>query len=300
MALRKGDMIRVIAPASSFDRARLYRAIAWLSRQGYRINYSTQIFAKDQYLAGSDERRVRELLSAWNDPKVRAIWVARGGYGSMRLFLRRLKLKRLRQPKIIMALSDLTPFLNFVAHTHGTVTLHGPVLAGDTFLRLSESERTGLLHKLERSEETVLHSSKDFVRLRSGNAVGRLWGGNLAMIQSTLRTPLEIPFVGSLLFLEEVFEPPYRIDRMVTQLALSGLLRKIRGLLLGDFLNPDGKLYSRYWLERWFLPLIPKGVPVLYGLKAGHGKNKVILPIGGRCRIDLGGKRLHLSPLVRD
>jgi muramoyltetrapeptide carboxypeptidase len=120
------------------------------------------------------------------------------------------------------------------------------------------------------------------------------------MIQSTLATPLEIPFSRSILFLEEVNEPRYRLDRLFAHLALAGVFTKVRAVILGEFLNLQGKPQPRTWLKKMVGRYVPKGKPVLAGLPIGHREHEIWLPIGGRCSLEAGGRRLVLSPLVQE
>lgn len=269
----------------------------WLEKRGYRVTYDSGIFSSEGYLAGSDERRRSEFLRAWKDPHSRAILTARGGYGSIRLLP--LSLPKKSRPKIFMGLSDLTVLLNHVSKSTGMVTVHGPVLAGEMFRKLSENLRDKLYRKLESGEPTVLSAPRDFRIFRSGHARGRIWGGNLSTIQSTLSTPFEIPFKGAFLFLEEVCEPEYRIDRMCAQLALSGAFKRIHALLLGQFTDLRNQPHSRRWIESLVRRYLPgRRIPILTGIQAGHGRNEVLFPIGGTARIEHNGRRLWLSPLV--
>jgi muramoyltetrapeptide carboxypeptidase len=135
--------------------------------------------------------------------------------------------------------------------------------------------------------------------MESGNANGRLWGGNLAMVAATIGTRFEVPSDG-ILFLEEVSEPRYRIDRMFAQLALAGFFGNIHGLILGDFSDLSGKAHSAAWLKEIVRHYLGRGkIPVLTGLRAGHKHTDVLLAIGGTSHIEAGGKRLALPVLAQ-
>jgi len=271
----------------------------WLKRRGYQVRYKANIFRRKTYLAGKDQERGREFQQAWNDSKAKAIFVARGGYGAMRLFSYPSFFKLSRSPKIFMGMSDLTVLLNYLSRTKGIVTVHGPGLAGEHFIQLSEKSKSKIFSQLENANEQILRSSRDYQIIRRGEARGRLWGGNLTMIQSTLKTKMEIPFSESILFFEEVGEPQYRVDRMLAQLSLSGSLRKVRGVLLGNFTDHRGLSHPVSWLKEMMDRYMPKkNIPILAGLRAGHLHSKVLLPIGGNVMVESGGKKLILSPLV--
>ena len=299
-ALSSGDTIRIIAPASPFDSQRFFRSVTWLEDRGYQVKYDRGVFSKDGYLAGDDERRKKEFVSAWKDPECRAVFVARGGYGTMRLFLEKGIDPLSKQSKIFMGLSDVTVLLNYVARKTSLVTIHGPVMAGTTSLNGDVPMSARQFSYLEDASERTLRSQREYNVVIPGNAKGKLWGGNLSLVQSTLSTKLEIPFSGALLFLEEVNEPLYRVDRMFAQLELAGVFKKIRALLLGTFLDPDGTTYSSSSLEKLVDRYVKKWkIPVAQGLRAGHSVNDVWLPIGGACRIEDRGKKIRLSPLVK-
>ncbi len=298
-ALRSRDTIAVIAPSSPFDRTRLREGISWLEKRGYNVLIDPGIYARKDYLAGDDARRLKEFVSAWRNPAVRAVLTARGGYGSIRI-LEGIPKNTLRgSRKIFMGLSDLTLLLNYISQTTGLVTVHGPVLAGESFLSLDETKRSRLFELLENSRPVQLREPMDFRVLEPGTARGKLWGGNLSMVQASLGTPYEIPFSNGLLFLEEVNEPRYRVDRMFAHLYHRGVFRKIRGLLLGHFFDEEGVTHDPGFLKALVERYVkPRQIPVLMGLRAGHGRNEVLLPIGGTCSIRQRGRVLELSPLV--
>ncbi len=286
----------MVAPSSPFEASRLSAAIQWLENRGYRVKVPRGLYAKEGYLAGSDSHRQRLLADAFQNPNVQGVFCARGGYGAMRLDVSGVS----HEPKVFMGFSDVTVLLNQRAKD-GWVGIHGPVLASPTFLGIPPKRRGELFSYLESPKERVLMSERDFQVMLPGNAKGTLWGGNLSLVQSTLKTPLEIPFSNSILFLEETHEPPYRIDRMLTQLALAGVFEKITALVLGEFLTPKGQAHSKKWLEKLLSSLFQRRkIPVIHGLKAGHRKNEVWLPIGGEVELVKSGKRFVVSPLVKE
>jgi muramoyltetrapeptide carboxypeptidase len=260
-SLQPGDTIALIAPASAFEPKRFRLAVQWLLRRGYRVKYSRGIFSKDGYLAGSDARRTRELRAALHDPSVKAVFAARGGYGSMRLlWMPRIKTRKLES--------------------------------------LSTKEKENIFSQLESPASRILRAPKDFVVFRTGQAKGKLFGGNLSMVQSTLSTPYVIPFRSSLLFLEEVNEPAYRIDRMFAQLALSGVFSKVRALILGELTDEKGKPHSMLWIKQILGRYVTKQIPILVGLRFGHTQADILLPIGGHAHILEKGRRLLISSLA--
>lgn len=297
-ALKQGNEVYIIAPGSPFKRKRLYLATKWLKKRGYQVSFEKSIFQRQDYLAGKDQRRLSEFQKAWKRKKTRAIFLARGGYGCMRLALSPKFFISYGNKKLFMGFSDATVLLNYISKTTGLVTVHGPVLAGTMFNELSQRARHEIFAQLEDPKTRILRAGKDYQVLRTGNAQGRLWGGNLTLVQSTLGTKLEIPFQKALLFLEDHGEPRYRIDRMLAHLALQGALKQVRGVLLGDFSDAKGKPHSLSWLKKLILPLLPSGTPVLSGIRAGHTHAQVLLPIGGPAKILSNGRKIVFPPLA--
>ena len=140
--LQKGDRVQLIAPASSFSKRAFSFSKRWLASRGYEVIFDPTVFEKDQYLAGSDRRRVQEFLHAWGDPGVNGIFCARGGYGAMRFFLEENRLPKPSHPKVLMGMSDITVLLSYIAKKHRLATVHGPVMAGTLFEQLSERNTT--------------------------------------------------------------------------------------------------------------------------------------------------------------
>lgn len=293
--LRTGDRIDIIAPASPFEEESLRSSLAWMASRGYEPRFSKGIFSKHGYLAGSDKRRFLEYRAAWRS-KSKAIFCARGGYGSTR-FLEGFEGPRPKGPKIFMGMSDLTPLLNLVAKRHKMLTIHGPVVAGEVFRRLSDDRKKFLFSFLENPDERILTVDLDYERLAVGAAEGTLWGGNLAMVCASLATPYEVkPGPSSILFLEDVSEPLYRIDRMLTQLAHSGFLKRFKGILLGDFTGPHGERYAAHQIADLVKPYVAKGTPLAFGLPSSHVRMELLLPIGGWVRME--ARKVVIAPLV--
>ncbi len=297
--LRPGDRLAVVAPSSSFQAARLRRAVDWLGQRGYEVVCRKDILSRSNYLAGSDERRLAELVGYWKDPSIRGILIARGGYGATRLLEYLSPIQVGKKPKLIMGMSDATSLLNTLARRGSSTTIYGPVVAGEQFDGMALSQRDRLFRLLEQPTPQELVARHDFEVVRPGKTSGRLWGGNLALVATLVGTPFDVSRDGGILFLEDVAEPEYRLDRMWSQLYLAGVFDRIDGLVLGEFLNSCGRHHKPTFLmgliDRY---LNRHGIPVLTGLQVGHRKMKHLLPIGGSVRIEAGGKRFLLPPLV--
>lgn len=295
--LTLGDSLGLVAPASPFEPKDFLFGCQWLKHRGYQTVFQNDIFSRKEYLAGSDLRRKKEFEKAIGG-EASGILFARGGYGSMRLFLGGLKLKAPADPKLLMGLSDVTVLLNYVAANFGWVTVHGPMLAGRQFSSLSEKQRDHAFQLLEHPREQELTAGEEFQSIISGTTGGTLWGGNLSLVVASLGTPLQIPNPkNGILFLEDVEESPYRLDRMMTQLSLSGFLSNFRAILLGDFTDPKGEIYSKAQMKSLITPLLRKKIPVIYGIASSHVRMDVLLPIGGTVKIT--PKKITISSLVR-
>jgi muramoyltetrapeptide carboxypeptidase len=324
-ALNPGDTIGVVAPSGVVNRKRVERAISRLQQVGFQVKTYGDLYRSRGYLAGDDQTRVSELMSAFTDPVVRAIFPARGGYGIARL-LHRLDYDQIRrQPKIVTGFSDITA-LHLALQRHcNLVTFHSPnlmdglgavkglgtlaeqsywrALRADNYQATSEqnalpgksSGHTG--YALLGSDSTgMLEMGVVLETVQTGQAEGRIVGGNLALIASTLGTPYEIDTTDRLLFLEDIGEPPYRIDRYLSQLRLAGKLDPLTGVILGHFTNcqPTEREKSLSLDEVMADYLAPLNVPVVRNFPAGHEMPNLTLPLGVLARLDADKGSLEL------
>jgi len=275
--LKRGSLIGIAAPAGPFDRRRFRKGVLNLQRAGFRTRNHSDIFSRDRYLAGSDSRRSRELNDLLADPKVEAVLFARGGFGTQRLLP---TLKRFR-PKVIVGLSDLTALLATLWKKYRLPTLYGPMIATQLIHPATTRRLTRILTTRGALERQLLVAKRVF---QPGNARGRLVGGCLSLIVSLIGTPWDLETAGSILFLEDVDEPPYKIDRLMTQMEQAGKLKGVKGIVFGTFRlrkNHFPREIEKVLSER----LKDFRGPVLWGLRFGHCPNPLILPIGGIGRI---------------
>jgi muramoyltetrapeptide carboxypeptidase len=294
-ALKKGGTIAVVAPASPIDqRADLERGIVSLQKLGFRVQFNERIFESSRYLAGDDLARAEELMRAFEDPATDAIIALRGGYGCARL-IPLLKSRRLRaHPKILMGFSDLTTLMMYFRKRFGWITIHGPMAVSPTLINMPQEQADHLIALLtDPGYRPVLH----FDQLESwtpGVAEGELVGGCLAILTASLGTRYEINTDGKILFLEDLGEPPYRLDRMLTHLLLAGKFRSIAGVLLGDFIDcePGNGRYKSADVLRDILATLH--VPVMAHFPLGHGDANWAVPFGARARMDAGARTLEL------
>lgn len=298
-ALRPGDLIGVVAPASTIKPDFLAEGCRELERLGFRTLYRPGITTAHRYFAGSDERRAAELLEMIRNPEVRAIFCARGGYGTARI-IPYLEPELIRSNhKIINGSSDITSLLTFMDRS-GLVGFHGPMVA--TALRQGPAvydER--LLLDLLRGE-TVQFPLVGTSVLRSGTGEGRLTGGCLSLVVATLGTAYEIDTADSILVLEDLDTKPYQIDRMLTQLKQAGKLEPVQAVVFGEMLNCVQHVNQGYSLEEVVMDILADtAFPVLYGFPTGHtSRPNAIVPFGVRGRLSLGSNSVFelLEPAV--
>jgi muramoyltetrapeptide carboxypeptidase len=287
-ALQPGDQIGVVAPASNIKSEMLEAGCHELERLGYRPVYRPDILKTHRYFSGTDERRVAELLEMVRNPDVKAIFCARGGYGSGRLIRYLDPELFLAHPKIILGSSDITMLLTFL-NRHGLVGFHGPMVA--TSMRLGEQgyDRSILVRML--SGDPNIHFPIDHTSvLRPGDAEGRLAGGCLSLVVATLGTSLEIDTDNTILILEDLGEKPYQIDRMLTQLKQAGKLDKVRGIVFGEMLDCTNLPNQGYTLEEVILDVLEATTfPILYGFSTGHtSRANIVVPFGIHAKLSLG------------
>ncbi len=309
-ALRPGDTVAVVAPASGVYYSSIREGIRTLQRLGLKVVVGKHIFPEHKYLAAPDQDRAAELMEFVEREDIQAILAARGGYGVMRIFpYLDFDLFR-KHPKILLGYSDITALLIAVYQRSRIVTFHGPVASSTFDAFTTRWFRTVLFAPDYASaypegwEPITLTPRKETWTIQPGRATGRLVGGNLTLLVSTLGTPYEVDTQDAILFLEEIAEEPYKLDRMLMQLKLAGKLQQCKGIALGEFVrcNPTSKslfplsFSLREVLLQYFQPL---GVPVVYGLPIGHIDSKWTLPLGVLASLDAdAGTITLLEPVV--
>jgi len=289
-ALPAGSLIGVIAPAGPVEAERLARVPALYEAFGYRCRLYPGCALRDDYLAGPDAQRLADLHAALVDPEVAAIHAIRGGYGCMRI-LDGVDSALLRaNPKLLIGYSDLTA-LHALWAREGLPSLHAPMAASDMLLPGREADRDALFGVLRGGlvAGTVLAPERLPEAWQvPGRARGRLIGGNLSLVAALLGTPWAWDARGAILFLEDVNEELYRVDRLLTQLRLAGVFEQVAGFVLGSFTeatSPQPLLHRM--LERFSKPL-------LAGWPSGHGTPNRPLPLGLEVELDAGAGSLTL------
>ncbi len=287
--LEAGEPIGVVALSGPVDPARLEAGLAILRGWGHPVVEASNLRRDDGYLAGSDAERLAgldEVLAAG----ARWVMAARGGYGSTRL-LPSVSLQRLRDRDVsLIGFSDLTAFLNPLAQNGGALQVHGPMVAAG-LARPHNAERLRALLTGGLAGETLFRFPEGAIA-RPGRVAGPALGGNLCLVTSLLGTPWEPDFDGCVLFLEEVAEPHYRLDRMLTHLRGSGRLRNVKALI-GGSLRGCGPASDRS--DRWrrmLLETAPPDAPVVVGLPFGHSATNLAFPIGATVELDTDRRRI--------
>jgi len=290
-ALDKGDTVALVAPASNLKADSLERGIAEIERLGFRVKYDAGILTKDRYTAGTDERRAAELMAAFGDPEVKAVWAARGGYGALRLFERLDERALSRNPKIFIGYSDITALHLYLYRRFNWASFHGPMAAKDLAGGEAHYDRETLLKMLTSSSppgeiETVKTEMLHYGR--GGCVSGRLLGGCLSLIAALMGTPDELDTRGAILFLEDTATKPFAIDRMLQQLRLAGKFSEVRALIFGEMMDCVQHKDQGYLIQDVLAGCTADlGMPVMFGFPSGHSPvGNITLPLGVRATLD--------------
>ncbi|MBS4177945.1 S66 peptidase family protein [Lederbergia citrea] len=284
-ALIKGDKIGLTAPAGPVKSEQLQQAIFAVEELGFKVEVGMTCHEEyGGYLAGPPKQRAHELNWMFANPEIKAIFCLRGGYGSPQL-LHLLDYELIaRHPKMFVGYSDITALHIAIQQKSNLATIHGPMPASDLILA-DDFTKTSLLKILMGDQPLGLINNPNNEEIHSlipGFATGVLTGGNLSLVTSLLGTPFEIDTKGKLLFLEEIGEEPYKIDRMLTQLALAGKLADAEGIVLGTWIDCESEKYEDgFQVKDLFEKIIaPFGKPTIFNVRAGHCKPALTLPFG--------------------
>ena len=285
--LTKGDTIGLIAPAGSIiNKNNFSEGVRILEAHGFRVKYNRRSVHAKGYLAGSDRERADEFNAFWADPEVKGLVAARGGYGSMRM-THLLDMKQIRKTaKIFIGFSDLSILLSTIFQKTGLVTYHGPVVT--TLAGVDKRSLASFFDVLTGDTLSWISPPKLKI-LKEGSARGLLLGGNLTTLIHTIGTPYEMPWNHAVLFIEDIGEAPYRLDRLLSHLFQAGILQKIKGLILGTFTD-DGKKENaqmqRTVRKRVLELLAGHDIPIWANFPVGHSHRNITLPIGIKVEMD--------------
>jgi muramoyltetrapeptide carboxypeptidase len=307
--LRAGDLVGLVAPSGAIDDSQPAEiARESLEAMGLRVREGQHLRARRGYLAGTDEQRAADVNAMIRDPEVRGIFAIRGGWGAARI-VERLDYDTLaRDPKVLAGYSDITALHNAVHARTGLVTFHSPIAASswaaypyEHFRRVVFDAEAPTLVQAPDTGDTLVPQQNRVRRIHPGRARGRLLGGNLTVLSHLVGTPYIPSFDGAILFLEDVSEAPYRLDRMLTQLKLAGILDAIAGFVFGRCTDCEpGEGYGSLNLETVLVDHIaPLGVPAWFNAMIGHIRDQWTIPVGIDAELDAdeGSIRL-LTPAV--
>ena len=296
LPLRTGGRIGVVAPAGCVNDELLLTGVQALQQEGFQVELAPAVHDRKGYLAGDDAKRARDLESFFCRPDLDAIFCARGGFGSIQL-IPHLTERIRSHPKIFAGYSDVTILLNWLLQSCGMVTFHGPMVAMDFARGLSQRSRDHLWGTL--TGKKWMWKIEVGEVIRPGRVEAEMLGGCLSLVVTTLGTPYDIDTTGKILFLEDVGEKPYRVERMLTHLKMAGKLAGLAGLVFGDFTQCDGE-GSRN-IRAIIGELFHRApYPVVMGVPAGHGQENLALPFGVTMALDANAGTLSLieSPVA--
>lgn len=280
--LQPGDVVGIVAASGPAVPEMLEEGIRFLEAAGFRVRTGCHLYECTGYLAGTDAQRCQDLNDMLADPEIRGILFARGGYGIMRL-LADIDLDAVaKDPKILVGMSDVTA-LSLSLYTHcRLITLAGPMVAGQVGCGLDTLSGESLIRALTEpfAGRNLVPEDIHVRPVQRGRACGPLIGGCLSLVTALLGTAHAPDFTGTVLFLEDVNEPAYRIDRMLTHLKLAGVLDRVAGIVLGHFSRNNGQDLSDVAAEILSGLLSGRQIPVLSGFPHGHVLPNLTMPHG--------------------
>ncbi|AYE34493.1 S66 peptidase family protein [Clostridium septicum] len=297
--LSPSSTIGIVAPASAEDPNIIDKKILEFEELGFNVKKGKHIYDKYGYLAGTDSNRAEDLMDMFIDNSIDAILCLRGGYGSMRM-IPYLNLKTIKQnPKPFCGYSDITLLLNYISKKCNFATFHAPMITSnfkdsvtqDYFINTLTNHNMNFYNLKKISNNKITYINKN-------NFNGKLVGGNLSIICSSIGTPYELNFKNSIVLIEEIDESPYAIDRMLTQLIYSGKLKHSSGIILGDFTNctSKNKNSAEFNIDEVINQKLSQlKIPVIKGFPIGHSYPNVTLPIGSKLSFNYKNDLLNIS-----
>lgn len=297
-ALRTGDMVGIVAPASNIKKADLDAGCEALRQAGYKPFYFDSILERDLFFAGTPNRRTKELEEMFTRDDIHAILCARGGYGTNYL-LNGLNLEIIKQyPKIFIGYSDVTSLLTYFLDAAGQIVFHGPMAAKD-WAHDGGVDLSSWQSALGNPEPWDVSLNADASALAEGEAEGILYGGCLSILVASLGTPYQIKTANTILFLEDLAAKPYQIDRMLMQLKLAGLLDDLRGIVFGEMVDCTQSPAQDYTLQEVVTRIVGDlGIPVAFGVRSGHvSSGNITLPFGVRAKLSVKARQVSLKIL---
>jgi len=292
------EKVRIVAPSAPFDKTLFNAGITFLKLNKIHPVYDAAIFARKGYLAGGGEQRAAQLLAAFSDSEVKAVWTARGGYGALHIlpFLEQHVDILKKSFKPFIGFSDATVLHSFFVERCEWATIHAPNIT--TIAETDRRSQNHLIRLLQGEKSALQISDRHIQTIQQGVTRGIVKGGNLTSLVSLLGTPWEPCFDDCILLIEEVNEVPYRVDRLVTQLRLAGKFAKVRGLIIGECSyrehhQPVEKQVDPYLIVEQ--SGVGKGIPVMAGFPVGHGARNMALILGARALMDAEARVLSYT-----
>ena len=287
--LKAGDTVAITSPAGAvWDEKQVNTFTDILKNFGFNIIHGETLKQKYGYFAGSDELRANELNEFFANKKVKGVFSMKGGWGCARL-LDKLNYETIeKNPKVLIGFSDITTLLNVIYTKTGLITFHGPV-GNSGWNDFTSSSFKSVIMKGELSSFPLSPKPEDSMCvINKGEASGEIVGGNLSVLSGLLGSTYLPDWKGKILFLEEVKEEPYRIDKMLTQLKLNGVLNQLSGIIFGKFSKCEAEepLKAFTFMEVLEQHIKPLGIPAFYGAAIGHTENKITIPIGIKVKMD--------------
>jgi muramoyltetrapeptide carboxypeptidase len=279
-ALERGDSIGLIGPSGPWQEEAFRRGVQVLSELGFQVTFPRNLLQEQGYLAGNDKHRYTTLAEIWRNPEVKAVMAVRGGYGSLRI-LSDINFELIKKyPKILIGFSDITALLTAVFKQTGLPTFHGPMI---TTLNTSDRDSVqNLFNTLSNCDPLPIQPSGLEI-LKPGSARGTLLGGNLTTLSHLVSTPFEMSWQNAVLFIEDIGEAPYRVDRMLTHLKLAGRFDSLNGLILGTFIDCGNQ--EEIW-NRVLELFQDENFPIWANFPVGHGRRNITMPIGIEAKMD--------------
>jgi len=294
--LKQGDMVGVVAPAGPVDPEHLEAGLSVIRGMGFQPVLGRFVNDRKHFLAGEDADRADDLMVMFQNPEIKAIFCARGGYGVNRI-LPLLDSKIIRKhPKVVVGSSDITLLLIYLLQKCGLVAFHGPMVAGSFGCKPMKISKTQFRKVLTGVKDGGILNASTARVLQEGTASGKLVGGCLTLLCRSLKTPYEIQTRDGIVLIEDVNEPAYRIDGMLWQLKAAGKFRGVKGIVFGEMVNCRFTDGQKGRLEDIFRDIVPnRNIPVLTDCPVGHGNEMWTLPLGVEATLDTDSKSLRLK-----
>ncbi len=289
-ALKKGDTIGLLAPSGNVARERIDAAVAAVKRMGFNVRLGRTCYLSHGYLAGSDDARASDINDMFADDEIDGIFAMRGGYGAQRI-LNKLDYAMIKKKaKTFAGYSDITALHAVFNQACGFITYHAPMPCTQFYKGVDDYTMDSFLNNIMRDKPVGKVSNpqgSEIMCLNPGVAEGRITGGNLSLIASSIGTPFEIETRGKIVFIEEIGEEPYKIDRMLNQLKLAGKFSDCAGIIFGAFTDCNAGNSNSLTIDEILNEIVaPEGIPTVYNIACGHCLPTLTIAMGAKVKLD--------------